>query len=164
MKVSRKVKSKTNIEISEEGVIVNLGEDRQFAADSCIHHLTPGLMIGFTSKGVANLGGVQVRQLPLNSFAKIIRQEMILVIPLRDHRFIRIALGRKVMVHTNEDGFFYTHMICQLEGQVGDSGSLPDTSWLLFFQSVGLYMRCTQKWAIGPQACLPKNDGATARR
>lgn len=63
--------------------------------------------------------------MPFDSFAKIIRHEVIWVVALRNDGFVRFSLVGKVVVNADEDGFLDAHVKGELQREVGDCGSFP---------------------------------------
>ena len=56
---------------------------------------------------------------------EVIRGEVIGIIALRRYGFIGIPFGDKIMVHADQDNFFKTHVIGQLQSHIGYGCALP---------------------------------------
>ena len=112
----------------EEGRIVCLGKDGQFAADGGIQHLTSGFLVSLAGYFIADLGRIQVGQLPAETFPKIARIEVIGVIAVRDDGFVGITFASEVVIHANQDDLFKAHIKSKLQRDVSDRRAFPDAT------------------------------------
>ena len=113
---------------SKQGVVIHFGEDGQFAADGRIQHFAACFSIGFTRKGVADFGGVEIGKLPFETFGEVVRRKMIRVIALRNDGFVRVTFRGEVVIHADENDLFETHVKSQLQRKIGDGCALPHAS------------------------------------
>jgi len=72
---------------------------------------------------------------------------MVRVVPTGGDRFIRLTLGGKAVVNTNQDDLAKTHIIGKLEGGIGDGGTFPQAPGGIFCKD-RLRVGCIKKKQI----------------
>jgi hypothetical protein len=89
--------------------------------------LRPGLE-PLSSQSVGLLGGGQIGELPTEALAKVVRGEVIRVLPLGHHRDIGLPLGLETVIHTHQDHLLESQVEGQLQGHVGDRRAFEQPS------------------------------------
>ena len=79
-------------------------------------------------EAVADLGGVEVGELPAEAFAEVGGREVVGIVAVGDDGFVGVAFAGEVVVHADEDDLLKAHVEGELERDVGDGGAFPDAA------------------------------------
>ena len=106
--------------LSKQRKVIDLGEDGQLATHGGIQNTPPCLRISLACPGITTFRACQVGQLPFETFAKIIGGKVVGIIPLGNDSLVGSSLGDEVVVHADQDDLAKSHVIGQLQGDIGD--------------------------------------------